>query len=504
LAKRAQNEAEGAATVTAGREGSRSAAGGFIERHGLWTDAQYEAADQIRQTLDEGDIRQIRIGWGDQHGIMRGKSLTVPEFLRSLADGKDFQLVTTIFDTTNHPIVSPFAAGNFPGVPELTGLPDGILVPDPTTFRRLPWVDGAASVLSDAYFQNGKPVPYSTRGLLRGQLDELAAEGFEFVVGLEIELYIMRLLDPMLKPEDCGWPPTPPKVEGLSHGFQYLTESRTDETHELLETLSTQLTELGLPLATVEDEWGPGQVEFTFEPQEAMAAADSALLLRTAVKQICRRLGYHATFMARPAFPEFFPSGWHLHQSLREPGTSGNAFADLDGAQNLSKTGMMWLAGLLEHAVPASLFTTPTLTGYKRYRPDSFAPDRVAWGIESRGAMLRVIGEPGSPASHIENRVGDSAANPYLYIASQVACGLDGLRRGLEPPAPSLEPYAASATPLPRSLMDAVTELRQDKFFREAFGDVFVDYLLRIKDFEIGRFLQHVTDWEHQEYFEMY
>jgi glutamine synthetase len=208
--------------------------------------------------------------------------------------------------------------------------------------------------------------------------------------------------------------------------------------------------------------------------------------------------------MARPAFPEFFPSGWHLHQSLREPGTSGNAFADLDGAQNLSKTGMMWLAGLLEHAVPASLFTTPTLTGYKRYRPDSFAPDRVAWGIESRGAMLRVIGEPGSPASHIENRVGDSAANPYLYIASQVACGLDGLRRGLEPPAPSLEPYAASATPLPRSLMDAVTELRQDKFFREAFGDVFVDYLLRIKDFEIARFLQHVTDWEHQEYFEMY
>src|SRR5580692_4740860 len=202
LAKRAQNEAEGAATVTAGRED------GFIRRHELWTDAQREAADQIRQTLDEGDIRQVRIGWGDQHGIMRGKSLTVPEFRRSLADGKDFQLVTTIFDTTNHPIVSPFAAGNFPGVPELTGLPDGILVPDPTTFRRLPWVDGAASVLSDAYFQNGKPVPFSTRGLLRGQLDQLAAEGYELVVGLEIELYIMRLLDPMLSPEACGWLPS--------------------------------------------------------------------------------------------------------------------------------------------------------------------------------------------------------------------------------------------------------------------------------------------------------
>ena len=81
LAKQAQNAAEGAATVTAGRED------GFIRRHELWTEAQHEAADQIRQTLEAGDIRQVRIGWGDQHGIMRGKSLTVPEFVRSLADG---------------------------------------------------------------------------------------------------------------------------------------------------------------------------------------------------------------------------------------------------------------------------------------------------------------------------------------------------------------------------------------------------------------------------------
>jgi glutamine synthetase len=490
--------------VTVTRDHSKSALGGFIERHQLWTDAQREAAEGVREKVRAGGIRQVRIGWGDQHGIMRGKSLTVPEFERSLVDGKDFQLVTTIFDTTNHPVVSPFAAGNFPGVPELTGLPDGILVPDPTTMRMLPWVDGVASILADAYFQNGRPVPFSTRGVLRSQLDSLAAAGFEYVVGLEIELYIMRLVDPMLKPEQCGWPPEPPQVEGLSHGFQYLTESRQDETHDLLETLQRHLEDMGLPLLTVEDEWGPGQVEFTFAPQEGMRAADSALLLRTAIKQICRRLGYHATFMARPAFPEFFPSGWHLHQSLRRHGQEDNLFANPSGDECLSREGMQWLAGLLEHAIPSSVFTTPTITGYKRFRPDSFAPDRVAWGLESRGAMLRVIGEPGSAGSHIENRVGDSAANPYLYLASQVASGLDGLRRGLRPPPPSLEPYAAEAPRLPGSLMDAVRELRDDSFFRDAFSEIFVDYLLRIKEFEIGRFLQHVTDWEHREYFEMY
>ncbi len=484
--------------------GLRASGPGFIERHGLWSQAQHSAAEEIRSRVQEGDLRQVRIGWGDQHGIMRGKTLTIPEFVRSLRDGKDFQLVTTVFDTTNHPVVAPFDAGNFPGVPELNGLPDGLLVPDPATFRLLPWADGTASILSDAYFQNGKPVPFSTRQVLHTQLDQLSAMGLEYVAGLEIELYIMRLLDPMLSPEHCGWPPEPPRVEGLSHGFQYLTESRNDEVHELLDRLQSELVALGLPLATIEDEWGPGQIEVTFEPQVGLECADSALLLRTAIKQICRRLGYHATFMARPAFPEFFPSGWHLHQSLRRIDAGNNAFADESGSERLSPEGLYWIGGLLAHAAASSVFTTPTITGYKRYRPDSFAPDRVTWAYENRGAMLRVIGEPGSPAAHVENRIGDSAANPYLYLASQVAAGIDGLRQGLDPGEPALEPYKASARPLPKSLMEALGVLREDTFFRSAFGDIFVDYILRIKDFEVGRFLSHVTDWEHQEYFEMY
>src|SRR5215510_1739691 len=114
---------------------------GFIERHGLWTDEQRAAAEEVRSKVDELGLEQVRLGWGDQHGIIRGKTLTIPEFHRSMAEGKDFQFVTTIFDTTNHPIVSPFAAGNFEGVPELDGLPDGLLVPDPTTFHVLPWVE---------------------------------------------------------------------------------------------------------------------------------------------------------------------------------------------------------------------------------------------------------------------------------------------------------------------------------------------------------------------------
>lgn len=483
---------------------TKQTTGGFIERHDLWSGEQQQTAAEIVARLESGTIQRVRLGWGDQHGIVRGKTLTLQEFRRCLRDGKDFQLVTTIFDTTNHPIVPPFAAGNFDGVPELTGLPDGVLVPDPTTFRTLPWVEGTAWVLSDAYFANGRPVPFSTRDVLRRQLTALTEFGFDYLTGLEIEFYVMRLEDAMLAPEDCGWPPTPPRVSGLAHGFQYLTESRGDEIHELLSTIEENLLELGLPLLTIEDEWGPGQLEFTFEPQPGLEAADNALLFRTAIKQLCRRLGYHATFMARPAFPEFFSTGWHVHQSLAPRGGSGNAFTDEGGLERLSETGRHWVGGLLEHAVAGSVFAVPTINGYKRFRPDSFAPDRVGWAVENRGALLRVIGEPGSAAAHVENRVGDPAANPYLYLASQVAAGLDGLRREIDPGPPSEEPYSATGTPLPKSLMEAVDALRADEFFTEAFGAEFVSYLTRIKQHEIGRFLEHVTDWEHTEYFEMY
>ena len=477
---------------------------GFIAEHGLWNEEQQEAAERLKDTVEERELREIRIAWGDQHGIVRGKTLMIPEFLTALERGKDFQFVTTIFDTTNHPIVPPFAAGNFAGVPELDGLPDGVLVPDPLTFRVLPWVERTGWILADAHFQSGREHPFSTRGVLRRQLAGLAELGYDLLVGLEIEFYIFRLEDLMLRPEDSGYPPEAPKVSILQHGFQYLTESRADEIADLLRVLRGHLLDLGLPLSTIEDEWGPGQIEFTFEPQDALTAADNALIFRNAVKQICRRLGYHATFMARPAMANLFGTGWHVHESLTSRANRDNAFRDADGERHLSTLGSQWLAGLLEHALPACVFTTPTLTGYKRYRPDSFAPDRVTWAVENRAAMFRIIGRPGEPSCHIENRVGDPAANPYLYLASQAASGLDGVKRELDPGDATKEPYASEHPRLPASLMDAVDALDRDGFFRGAFGQTFVDYILQLKRFEIGRFLEHVTDWEQREYFEMY
>jgi glutamine synthetase len=484
--------------------GAHAATRGFIERHGLWTDQDKQAADDVRRRIERHDLKAVRIGWPDQHGIVRGKTLLIEDFLESLENGRDFQGAVLNMDTTNNPFASFFAPGGGVGIAELDGSPDVVLVPDPGSFRILPWAPGTGWVLSDMYLMNGKPVEISARRVMRKMLDDLAQLGYEYRAGLEVEFYITRLEDRKLMCSEAGWPPDPPTVSVIAHGYQYLTENHNDEIDEILQALREALVGAELPLRSMEDEWGPGQCEFTFSVETGLQAADSMILFRTATKQVCHRLGYHATFMCRPGLPNFFSSGWHLHQSLRDTTGSRDVFAS-DGAEPLSATGEHFLAGILEHATASCVFTTPTINGYKRYKPNSLAPVNVSWGVENRSALIRVIGEPRDPSTHLENRGGEPAANPYLYMASQIAAGVDGIRRKLDPGPPvGSDAYVADRPPLPNNLSDAVAEMKESKLFRGAFGTEFIDYMARLKEAEWGRFMSAATDWEQREYFEVF
>jgi glutamine synthetase len=291
-------------------------------------------------------------------------------------------------------------------------------------------------------------------------------------------------------------------VSLLNQGYQYLTEQRYDEMDPILEILRTNVVDLGLPLRSIEVEFGPSQVEFTFRAGTGMESADAMVLFRSAAKQVAQRHGYHATFMCRPKLPRVMSSGWHLHQSLKDRRTHANAF--MDAAEPLSPLGMHYMAGLLHHARGAAAFSTPTLNGYKRYRPFSLAPDRALWGRDNRGAMVRVLGGPGDATTHLENRVGEPAANPYLYMASQIVSGLDGVDHKLDPGPSSDLPYHAKAPPLPRSLAESLAALGENKALRAGFGDFFVDYYLKLKQAEIDRFSLEVSDWEQREYFSLF
>jgi glutamine synthetase len=273
---------------------------------------------------------------------------------------------------------------------------------------------------------------------------------------------------------------------------------------------------LGLNLRSIENEWGPGQVECTFAPRSALAAADDVLLFRTATRQVCRRLGYFATFMSRPALKGFYSSGWHLHQSLVDARTGLNLFMPHKPGEIVSDLGRSYMAGLLEYGVAGTAFATPTVNGYRRFRPNSLAPDRATWAYDHRGVMIRVLGGMGDPATRLENRIGEPAANPYLYVLSQVVAGLAGIERRLEPPPPDDEPYTAERALLPTSLPEALDALDKEPLFRRELGDTFIDYFLKLKRTEAGRYLRSLEEsgtapsddepsaWEQNEYFDFF
>jgi glutamine synthetase len=477
----------------------------FVARHGLWSHDQVLAADEVRKRIDAEGIEIVRFSFADQHGLLRGKALMADAVPGAFRNG--INIVTTLLakDTSHRTVYPVFTDGGGFGLEQMTGAGDFVMVPDPGTFHILPWAEKTGWMLCDIYFGDGTPVPFSTRRILQDAVAAMAAAGYDYTAGLEVEFHLFKLDDPRLAAADATQPATPPEVSLLAHGYNYLTESRFDELEPAFAVIRRGLMDLGLPLRSTEVEFGPSQCEVTFQPNGGVMAADTMMLFRSATKQIARRHGYLASFMCMPQLPNLFASGWHLHQSLVDRKSGTNALMPQSGAELLSPLGQEYVAGLIAHARAGAVFAAPTVNAYKRYKPNSLAPDRAAWGRDNRGVMLRALGGPGDGATRIENRAGEPAANPYLYMASQILAGLDGMARTLTPPPPTTTPYdTPDADALPRSLMEAVAALRVDPFYRAKLGDRFVDYYVHIKEAEIARFLSTVTDWEQAEYLEMF
>ncbi|MFG2375386.1 glutamine synthetase family protein [Streptomyces sp. NPDC048504] len=477
---------------------------GFIERHGLWNAEQAAAAREISERAESGGMTVVRLVFADQHGLLRGKTVTMGELPNVLRDGSGIASSLLAKDTSGRTVFPLFTKETPLGLPELRGAADMVMVPDPLTFRMLPWSPGTGWLLCDLRFTTGAPVPLCTRGLLRSVLDQ--ADGLTYRTGLEVEFHLFRLDDPRLGPGDQGQPGAAPEVGMLNHGYQYLSELRYDELDPILDVLRSNIEGLGLPLRSLEVEFGPSQVELTLQPADGLGTADAMVLLRSAVKQVAARHGHHATFMCRPHLPGVFSSGWHLHQSMLRDGVGVFAPESAERTASgppLSPYGTAFLGGLLRHARATSAFSTPTLNGFKRFRSLSLAPDRAVWGRDNRGAMVRVLGD-GPSSTRLENRIGEPAANPYLYLASQLAAGLEGVAGGLEPGPAADEPYAARAEPLPRSLGEALDALESDRMLADRLGKDFVAYYTSIKRAEITRFSQEVTDWEQREYFRVF
>lgn len=454
--------------------------------------------------LQEAGAETLRVSWGDLHGSFRTKTLLCRQAVVDAAERDGIGMVSTILlkdtaDRTVFPVFEPGALAALPGFGAANNL---LLKPDASSLVMLPWAPQTAWVRAEPCWPDGSPVQVDPRRVLQAALASLREAGYGLRCGLEVEFHVYRLDGPeRAAAASDAWPADPPAVHALHPGQGLLLEAWADRCDEVFSIVRHTCSGLGLPLRSLEVEFGPSQLEAVFDATDALAAADAMLLLRNGLRQALRRAGYHATFMCKPPFAGSVASGWHLHQSLVDS-NGGNAMRG-QGSELLSPTGRHWLAGLLAHAPGLAALCAPTPNAYARYAGSLMAPQHAVWGRDNRGAMLRVVGEPGDAATRIENRLGEPMANPYLCMAAQVWAGLDGLRRGLEPPAATEAPYAPGAPPLPRELPAALDALAANPVLRAGLGEPMWQVFERAKRQELARRAAStdLPQWEAREYF---
>jgi glutamine synthetase len=230
-----------------------------------------------------------------------------------------------------------------------------------------------------------------------------------------------------------------------------------------------------------------------------MRAADDAVFVKLAVKEVAASLGLRASFLAKTRPGEEGSSG-HLHLSCWADGV--NAFVGGSHGDRLPDTFAAVVAGVLEHLPAASLMLNPTINSYKRLVPGWFAPVNVSWGLENRSCAVRAIRGEDRDKWRIECRRPGADANPYLALAALAAAAADGLKRGLTPPAPIVGDASerSDLKPLPGSLESALAAFDADGGLRSAIGEVFCDYYRASREWELAAWRESVSDWERERY----
>jgi glutamine synthetase len=438
------------------------------------TAADYHRSSIEVPPLPEG-VHTVEGVVADASGILRGKSIPASQWPRVARSG--LALANVIFEWS--PICDIREEAPYSRLAD--GVPDIHLMPIVESLRTVPWREGTARVHCEATEVAGGPVVVDPRHALRSVLARAEGMGYVAQVALEVEFY---LLDPATKTprEDTI------QCYSIERGAQY---------EPVLSVMRRQLEEYDIPIEACNTEYAPGQFEVNIRHGEALQAVDTFVHFRNAVKEIAADHGWLATFMAKP-FSEHSGSGLHLHQSLWRDGS--NAFAN--GAGELSETGHHYLAGLVEHMPHLTLFGTPSPNAFKRRQDYSFCPTKANWGGDNRSVAVRVI-EGDQNAVRIEQRDGSANCNPYLMVAAQVAAGIDGIERGLEPPPPATDGYADPVAPLLAvSVIDAIAAVRNGSFVQSVFDPLLVETYLGYCQAEHDAIAAEVSDVERRRYLE--
>lgn len=446
-------------------------------------------ADEARAFVDEGGHAHVKVGVADIDGVLRGKYLSRDKFLSALEKGFGFCDVVVGWDSNDQLYDNVAYTGWH------TAYPDAPVRILPETGRILPFENGLPFFLCE-FSEAAEAI--CPRGLLRRVLARADAMGFSVAAACEYEFFVFDETPDSVRAK--GYRGLKPITPGF-FGYSVLRSSVHAELYEdLLQTCRV----MDMGLEGLHTETGPGVLEAAIGVDEALRAADKAILFKTFVKVMAQRRGLMATFMAKWS-PDWPGQSGHIHLSLKD-GDGRPVFHDAGAERTISDT-MRHFIGGQQRLMPELLaMVASTVNSYSRLIPGFWAPTSANWGVENRTCAIRAI--PGSPsAQRVEYRVAAADANPYIAMAAALASGLWGIENRIEPrPAVAGDAYTLppdAELDLPRTLWDAAQRLKASAPARELFGDAFVDHFAATREWEEREFRRHITDWELSRYFEI-
>ena len=450
-----------------------------------------ESREDVERYIREHDVEFLFAQFVDMHGKPNAKLVPASHLDGLLTEGAGF---------------AGFAAG---AIGQEPNDPDLAAMPDVTSLTPLPWRRGVARFACDVHVE-GEEWPYCPRTILRRQLERARSLGYEFMMGCELEYFLIRkredgsieLADPLDTLDQPCY-----DMRGLTRSLDFVSQ------------VARNITGLGWNNYATDHEDANGQFEQNFDFAPALITCDRAIFFRYMVESLAQERGLLATFMPKP-FDHLTGNGCHFHMSLWKDGQNlfeADPSEDPHG-MGLSELAYQFIGGLKAHAKAYIAVTAPTVSSYKRLvvgtrSGSSWAPVYVSYGYNNRTQMLRVPA-PG----RVEDRTIDGSCNPYLAAAVTLAAGLDGVEKGLDPgePTTSLNLHELTEAErsdlgvelLPVTLLDATRELAADEVMRKALGSTaredYVDYFVRVKQREFQEWHDHVTQWEVDRYLQLF
>ncbi len=433
---------------------------------------------KILNMAETEDIEFIRLQFTDLFGTLKNVAITKSQLAKAL-DNK------IMFDGSS---IEGFAR-----IEES----DMYLYPDYDTFEILPFrphQGKVARMICDVYKPDGTQLENDPRCILKKVIKEASDMGYIFNVGPECEFFLFQT-------DDNGNPTT------ISHEHaSYFDLGPIDLGENARRDIVLNLEEMGFEVEASHHEVAPAQHEIDFKYGEALETADRIMTYKLTVKTIAKRHGLYASFMPKPKFG-VCGSGMHINMSLFDK-EGNNIFINENDENGLSKEAYSFIAGLMEHMRGMAAITNPIVNSYKRLVPGFEAPTYIAWSATNRSPLVRVPAARGA-GTRVELRCPDCACNPYLAIAVCLAAGLDGIKRGLTPPASvqqdifemtEKERAEAGIASLPRNLYEAIQEMKKSEFMKNVLGEEVFHKYVKAKRAEWNEYTSQVTDWEIDRY----